>query len=173
MSETGKNWLRSISLKAKKGVPLSLTQEEIEQFAVQGNLLRGDVINELIHLEHKLEGVINSYFVVDSNKQTMFFEHVLKQRFFTLNEKIRIVLQIADSLVHDSEEIKKLKSIFGNVQRLRNKLAHGDFVLDANNKNASIEYHKGGKKVSELFNQKRVKEFEDNLFKINVFLDKF
>ena len=102
----------------------------------------------------------------------MFFEHVLKQRFFTLNEKIRIVLQIADSIVHISEEIKEIKGILGNVQRLRNKLAHGAFVLDANNKNVYIEYHKGGRKVSEQFNQKSVKEFENNLFKIKVFLDK-
>lgn len=79
-----------------------------KEIATTGGRFRGEVINEMIHLEHKIEVLLTRYFCADSKKSRFFLWSVLRARMLQFKDKAEILFSVLkEELVIEASTAKR------------------------------------------------------------------
>ena len=139
----------TITCRAPTGVDWHFPDEKAEEIATTGGRFRGEVINELIHLEHKIELLLARYFCPNKTKQQFFLWNLLRGRVLQFKNKTTILFSLLkDELAIDPSVAK---GHLTELATIRNRLAHADAVYDVSTDTLHFVYRSGEYKVGDAF----------------------
>lgn len=150
--------------------PITLPPDKAEQLVQTGSKFRGDIINEMIHLEHKIERFLESYFCVEKSKRDNFLWLILRHRSMTFSNKVRVFFSILKDTLN--MDISGIKSNLDDLITIRNRLAHGDLAYDSGDDALKISY-KDGKDMKFLVLTAALKgDVDDKVKNVDHFLNR-
>ncbi len=145
------------------------SNEKMKEVAAAGSHFRGEVINELIHLEQKIEICLARYFCRDTDRQQEFLWSVLRQRPMTMNHKATLLLFILkDSL---SVDISVVKGQLEELMTIRNRLAHGDVIYDVATDTLEASYRERKEPCYLKLNDEMKRQIDGKAKDVDIFLN--
>ena len=138
----------TLTLRGPKDASADISDDQAQKIYSTAAQFRGEVINELIHLENKIELLLSRYFGSTIAKQNFFRWNVLRSR---LQFKYKAVL-LFDLLKGELKiECSTVKGHVSELTTIRNRLAHGDVVFDISTATLCFDFRKGEYIVGDSF----------------------
>ena len=131
----------TITIQHDPDQPIEISHEEAQRLLQAGNKFRGDVINELIHLEHKIERFIVGYFCDDARKRDDLLWLILRHRSMNFRNKVRVLFSILKDAMN--MDVTAAQKNLEHLTEIRNRLAHGDLIYDVRKSDLKISYREG------------------------------
>ena len=101
----------------------------IQQIQLSGYSYRGQIINDLIHLERLMDEFLSRHFCNDSERKKEFFELIIANERMSFNSKIQVFEYVLKK--HHNQIVIEYPDIFSDIKKLneeRNIVAH--YLLD-------------------------------------------
>ena len=114
----------------------------------------GEILRMAINIESELEFFISNYFCSPQSYKTFLFKDSILVKYVTFEHKIEIFREICKKEDIDKEQINKIVKSVRFVQKIRNRVAHGEaFVSDQKEgiklqKRESVKYKKDEIKIT-------------------------
>ncbi len=114
----------------------------------------GEILRMAINIESELEFFISNYFCSPQSYKTFLFKDSILVKYVTFEQKIEIFREICKKEDIDKEQINKIVTSVRFVQKIRNRVAHGEaFVSDQKEgiklqKRESVKYKKDEIKIT-------------------------
>ena len=105
-----------IMLQVAPGEDAHLLDEKAEELLQAASRFRGEVINQIVIIEGKLDQYLGNYFCGDQQKKDDFLWLVLRQRPMNLSSKLRILYAITNdtSIQADADYLNSMHNAFAH-----------------------------------------------------------
>ena len=117
----------TVTIRYPAGTHPTLSHEKLEEVNETASRFRGEVINELVHLEHKIETCLKNYFCRDTCRGEEFLWLILRARPMHMSNKTTLLLAILEDTL--SIDVSKMREMLEYLTKMRNRLAHGRYHL--------------------------------------------
>jgi hypothetical protein len=113
---------------------------------------RGDFIAKSADVDYLLSEAIGWFFFPkEQTNQDIFSDLILRTEFFSFGQKKKVIESLTKNYPEkyptlDEKNKKELKDFFNRLMKImirRNMLAHGELIIDMNDKTAKISYYDG------------------------------
>jgi hypothetical protein len=155
----------TLATRGPKDAGLDISDDKAQEIASTAAQFRGEVINELIHLEHKVELLLSRFHCSTKAKQDFFLWKVLRRKYLLeFSEKTELLFDVLKEL---DIEYSTVKGHLTGLTTIRNRLAHGDAVFDTSTATLHFVFLKGEYIVDESFKG----EIDEKVQSIDTFLN--
>jgi hypothetical protein len=138
----------TLAIRGPKDAGTDISEERAQEIFSTAAQFRGEVINELIHLENKIELLLSRYFCSTKAKQNVFRWNVLRAR-LRFRDKAELLFELLKDELNI--ECSTVKGHLTELTTIRNNLAHGDAVFDISAATLHFGHRKGEYTVGDSF----------------------
>ena len=138
----------TLTLRGPKDAGADISDDQAQKMFSTAAQFRGEVINELIHLENKIELLLSRYFGSTKAKQNFFRWNVLRAR-LRFKDKAELLFELLKDELNI--ECSTVKGRLTELTTIRNNLAHGDAVFDISTATLHFGHRKGEYTVGDSF----------------------
>ena len=138
----------TLAIRGPRDAGVDISDDQAQKIFSTAAQFRGEVINELIHLENKIELLLSRYFCSTKGKQNVFRWNVLRAR-LRFKDKAELLFELLKDELNI--ECSTVKGRLTELTTIRINLAHGDAVFDSSTATLHFGHRKGEYTVGDSF----------------------